>query len=169
MGADYTKVHATQLADAINAAFDETHGLKGGKKKRRPHKRQEEKDQTAYVQYLEAVLPKGWIVHHSRNGGRSKGENGRAKAMGAKAGFPDLMILGQRIIVPPRGLLADMLVPAVYLIEVKTQAKGSALSSDQRKLHNALQALGFPVGVIRSLDELRALLNEWNIPTREVR
>lgn len=131
-------------------------------------RRQEEEilQKGSIVPYLELALPRDWLIHHSRNGGMSKGENGKAKAMGAKAGFPDLIIMGTRKVRLEGGL--ETVVPWVYLIEVKTEDKSSQLSSEQRKIHRHLGDLGFSVGVARNIDDVAALLAEWQVPTRRV-
>lgn len=117
----------------------------------------EETIHKAIVNYLRFILPHGWIVQHTRNGGMSKGENGRAKGMGAIVGWPDLAIYGQ----------TEEAEPTVYFLEVKTP-RGVA-TSEQRKLHDKLRDIGFPVAVVRSLDDVRAKIAEWGLPSREVR
>lgn len=58
-------------------------------------KRPEENLHRACVQYLQAALPKPWLVWHTPNGGgRSKAEAGILKAMGVLAGMPDLFVMG---------------------------------------------------------------------------
>lgn len=113
------------------------------------------------LNYLESTLPDEFVVHHSRNGGRSKGENGRAKGLGTKKGFPDLLILGS----DDFGGLVRLDVPTGWLMEVKVPGKGP--DSDQRKLHKKLKALGFKVGVVRSIDDARQLVIEWGLPSTD--
>jgi hypothetical protein len=110
--------------------------------------RPEEALHRSIVQYLAVALPAGWIFHHSRNGGMSKAENGRAKAMGAMAGFPDLVMFG------PHAFTA--------FIEIKTAS--GRLSPEQRGVHDMLRSMGFPVGIARSLEDVDDLLEEWRVP-----
>ena len=121
-------------------------------------RREEEQIQIAIVGYLRAVLPHDWIVHHSRNGGMSKGENGRAKAMGAVAGWPDIEIAGRE----RYGVLS---IPALFFLEVKTET--GKLNLKQKKLHPRLRQLGFKVAVVRSIDDVRDALIAWRIPRLE--
>lgn len=109
--------------------------------------------------YLEWSLPGDWLVHHSRNGGMSKGENGRAKGLGTKKGFPDLLILGNQDV----GTLTTNVIATGWLIEVK--AEDGSLDSDQRKMHKRLRALGWKVGVARSIEDARSLVIEWGLPS----
>lgn len=122
-------------------------------------KREEFHIHVAIVCYLRAVLPADWLVHHSRNGGMSKSENSRAKSMGALAGWPDIEIAG-------RETYGGLTVPATYYIEVK--APGGYTSSEQRKIHSSLSRLGCKVGIARSVDDVRSLIREWHLPSREV-
>lgn len=111
--------------------------------------------------YLEATLPDGWVVHHSRNGGLSKGENGRAKALGCKKGYPDLVIHGEMDI----GFVKPCIVPITGFIEVKDD--DSVVSSKQRELHAKFRKLGFPVAVCRSIDDAREFVRQQGWPSRD--
>lgn len=75
------------------------------------------------------------LVHHARNGGASKSENGRAKAMGVVAGWPDLEV------PTPDG---------VVFIELKTRT--GRVSPKQAAVHEGLRGLGYTVHVCRSVD-----------------
>lgn len=110
----------------------------------------------AIKNYLEATLPHGWIVHHVRNEGMSKAENGRAKALGAKKGWPDLEIMGQH----------EDGRPGVWFIEVK--APGNYATQEQRELHDRLEDLGFKVGIARSIDDAQRLVLAWDLPTLDI-
>jgi len=97
------------------------------------------------------ALPAGCIVHHSANEGVRGGKRGmidgaRRKAMGQVAGWPDITILA------PSG---------AFFIEVK--AEGGRLSPSQKELHDRMRALGFEVGVARSIDDAREMLDEWGV------
>jgi hypothetical protein len=106
------------------------------------------------------MLPHGWIVHHSPNQGhgRSAKQGGILKAMGTQAGFPDLVILGP----------AYAPGSPVYFVEVKDPAKGHDLSNAQEDFHDALMDLGYLVGTVTSIDEMRLLARKWGLPIREV-
>lgn len=102
----------------------------------------------AIANYLAIALPAGYAFHHSRNGGMSRAENGRAKAMGAMAGFPDLVLFG------PHAWTA--------FVEIKTST--GRLSPEQRGVHDMLRSMGFRVGIARSIEDVDDLLEEWGVP-----
>lgn len=131
------------------------------RKRARPVRR-EEPVHISIKNYLEATLPRGWLVHHSRNGGLSKGENGRARALGCKRGYPDLIIHGTKDI----GFPMPCVVPWSWLIEVKDE--DGVVEPHQRDLHELLRALGFEVGVARSIDDARALVRDWGLPSNDL-
>jgi hypothetical protein len=118
--------------------------------------RREAPIQRAIVQYLRQVMP-GAIVHHSRNEINKRGaaiarELADAKAAGAVAGFPDIIVLPQAHVGP-------------MLFEVK--AEGGYSSRVQKDLHAKLNALGYRVAVVRSIDDVRERLAEWAVWTSD--
>lgn len=113
-------------------------------------KRPEQELQKATATLLDTVLPGDAVWFHSPNGGRrSKAEAGIFKAMGVKAGVPDIVIVWNR---------------QVYMIELKGP-KGS-LSDAQKALHPRLRDAGAFVQVAASLDEVQGYLDAWQIPTK---
>jgi hypothetical protein len=113
--------------------------------------------QRAIVDYLRTALPADCVVHHCRNeinkrGGHIARELAEAKRLGAVAGFPDLIVLT---------------APGALFFEVK--AEGSYASKAQKDMHERLGALGFPVAVVRSVDDVREWLAEWGVVTVETR
>jgi hypothetical protein len=118
--------------------------------------RREAPIQRAIVQYLRAVLP-GAIIHHARGeiNKRGKGiaiELAQAKANGALAGFPDLVVLPFAHIGP-------------CFFEVK--AEGNYATPAQKALHAQLEALGYRIAVVRSIDDVRERLAGWGIWTKD--
>lgn len=108
------------------------------------------------VQWLRAQFPK-YIIHHCANEGNRGGVKGirdgaRKKAMGQVAGFPDVVMLGWAKIGP-------------VFFEVKT-AKGYP-STTQKALHAQLAHLGYRVAVVRSIEDVKAALNQWVIGAAE--
>lgn len=131
------------------------------KKKRSFHLRSPERSiHIAIVRYLESVLPPSFIVHHSRNGGMSKAENGKAKAMGAKAGWPDIVILGEWSVGPHDR------IPAIWFLEVKD--KNGVLTESQKKFIQKTDRLSIPLRVVRSIDDARQALIDWSIQNRDL-
>jgi hypothetical protein len=112
--------------------------------------------QVSIVQYARAVLPHGWIVKHTANKPRSKFQGAREKRMGAKAGWPDVDIIGP----------ADF-PPCLWLLEVKPEH--GRLSEEQAACHDQLKDLGHNVRVVRSIDDVRRAFRDWNLPTCDVR
>lgn len=108
------------------------------------------------LQWLRTVLPDA-IVHHSANEGVRGGFKGirdgaNKKAMGQVAGFPDLLVLPWSHIGP-------------MLFEVK--AAGNYADTAQKAIHARLEALGYRVAVVRSIDDARAALQAWGVATKE--
>lgn len=111
--------------------------------------------QSAIVDYLRSVLPAECVVHHCRNeinkrGGHIARELAEAKRLGAVAGFPDLIVLT---------------APGALFFEVK--AEGGYPSKSQKEMHARLAALGFPVAVVRSVDDVRESLAAWGVETKD--
>jgi hypothetical protein len=111
--------------------------------------------QRAIVQGLRLLLPHGWQVVAVPNKPRSRISGAQEKAMGARAGFPDLMVLGQ---------LYSVQRPAAWFLEVKKD--GGRLSTAQREFHDRLKDLGFGVAVVRSLDDAIEAGHSWSWPLR---
>ena len=107
--------------------------------------------QRAIVHTLRIVLPRDAIIHHSANsiglsGALIQRQIAHNEAMGTVKGFPDLLC-----ILP--------VIPAVCGFEIK--APGNYPDKDQRGLHAAMQALGVPVAVVRSVAAVDAALGAW--------
>lgn len=122
----------------------------------------EEAIQKAIVDYLRKTLPHGWIVFHARNGGKSKGENGRAKAMGTIAGWPDLSILGRFYESE-----ADS-VGAPFLCFLEVKAPSGSLSPEQREIHRQLLDIGYRTFVVRSIDDVQKVAWNLNLPVNDI-
>lgn len=114
--------------------------------------------QIAIVNYLRTVLPHGWIVKATANKPRSAALGALEKRMGTIAGWPDLEILG-------RGGAMDR--PMSYFFEVKAPARYP--TRVQREIHDKLMDAGFPVAVVRSIDDVRRYARQWGLPIRDAR
>ena len=120
---------------------------------RRPSVRRHDEDdlQMAVVQFLELALPASAIYFAVPNGGlRSKRVASRLKAMGVRAGVPDLVVLwlGQWI-----------------FIELKPPT-GGFLSKAQRETIPLLERAGAAVLVCRSVGEVEGGLRGSGLPLR---
>lgn len=101
--------------------------------------------------WLHVVAP-DLIWWHTPNGGARDARVGSVlKRMGALAGVPDLAFL-----LPDRRVL---------WVEVKTPT--GRLTPEQRALHPRMSDAGHPVLIARSIDDLRAILSDHGIRTRE--
>jgi hypothetical protein len=108
--------------------------------------------QAGVVEWIRACAPQV-IVFAVPNGGlRSKSEAGRMKWTGTLAGIPDLCILA------PGGI--------ARFIEIK--GPGGTLSEEQKSMILALAKRGAPCAVVTSIDDARAVFEQWGIQTREV-
>ena len=116
--------------------------------------RPEEKLQRAAVQYLKLTLPSPWIFFAVPNGGaRSKAEAGIFKALGVKAGVPDLIVFGPEA--------------RVICIEFKAPKPAKAsLSPAQKDTIAALGELGVPTLIVRRLDEAERALRALGVPLK---
>ncbi len=107
----------------------------------------EEIAQRDVVLFLGVALPPDVFYWHCPNGGFSKGQNGRNKAMGVKAGMPDLhFILGWN---------------ELAFIEMK--ALKGVLSDDQRAFRDLCQARGIKWALCRSVEDVEATLRGWGV------
>lgn len=88
------------------------------------------------------------LLHHSPNGGfRNSREAGRFKAMGTRAGFPDLVLL-----VPRNGYHA-------LFVEMKTRA--GCQTEFQKRYQSALEKEGYLYIICRSVEEFIRCVSEY--------
>lgn len=99
--------------------------------------------------YLEYALPwdAWWTTIPAGGGGRVRGAG--LKAMGYKAGTPDLIIVHEG-----RALWIELKAP-----------KGR-LSDAQADCHVMLDHAGSKVALCRSVEEIEATLRKWNVPVK---
>ena len=104
----------------------------------------------AIVAHLRARLPAGWLYWHTPNGGRrGRVEGAIFKALGVRAGIPDLFVYGEG---------------RLYGIEVK--APGGSLTPAQHETIDALVKQGCPVIVAKSADFAMDGLKALGVPLR---
>jgi hypothetical protein len=115
-------------------------------------RRPEELLQRSVVDLLRLYEARGSLTFtHCPNGGRrSKAEAGAFKAMGVRAGVPDLLIW-----TPGGGHFA---------IELKA-GRRAVLSDAQVVWHSTLESLGHRVYVCRSIDDVEYCLRMESIPS----
>lgn len=111
--------------------------------------------QKAIVHALRVALPPSWVCIHVPNGGlRTKAEASIFKGMGVQPGVPDLILFGE----------TEGWGASTFFVEVKADA--GRLTSAQVAMHERLRDLGFPVAVVRSLDDVSTACKQWRIPLR---
>ena len=115
--------------------------------------------QTAIAKYLRAVLkPPVWftsIAHGVRlddNADIAWLRGAQAQGRGTKSGVPDMLIID---------------AGRAYWGEVKSMT--GSLSDAQHETITAIKRARCPVAIWRSIDDVKASLAEWGIPTREAR
>ncbi|MCM1093748.1 MAG: VRR-NUC domain-containing protein [Lachnospiraceae bacterium] len=109
----------------------------------------EENTQIDCVTWFRLQYPKLFpFLHHSPNGGkRNAREGARFKAMGTKAGFPDIAIY-----IPASGYHG-------LFIEMKT-SKGRQTDT-QKEWQELLSQQGYKYEVCRGFDEFRHIVNKY--------
>lgn len=111
----------------------------------------EDATQKAIVDFLRAVLPKTHRAFAIPNGARRTASGRAANAVpGLTPGVDDLAIVG---------------CGRIWFVEVKS--KRGRVSEAQEAWHAWCAANGTPYVVARSVDDVRAALAHWGIPTRE--
>lgn len=114
-------------------------------------KRPEEQIQRAVVQHLKIRSMPGVFYFHPANGGRrTKAEAGIFKAMGVRAGVPDLIFFYRS---------------QIFGLELKA-AKGK-LTPIQTQTINDMETAGARTAVANSLDEALITLECWGILRRD--
>lgn len=103
----------------------------------------------ACAQYLAKVLKPDvvWTTFPAGGGGKARG--GMLKALGLKAGWPDIQIIREG---------------RYYGVELK--AIEGSLSKAQRDVHEQIKLAGGYVSVCRSVNDLERQIVDWRIPNR---
>lgn len=117
-------------------------------------KHEEDNLQMACVRWFNLQFPGiAKLLHHSPNGGRRNArEAARFKAMGTRAGFPDLILLLAR---PPYNYLA---------IELKT-ATGRQAGS-QKDFQRLMTDHGGRYEVVRTFDDFKRIVEDYIQPRK---
>ena len=113
----------------------------------------EQRIQREIVQYLHLVLPDPpdgpvWTAVNPVPA-KSRAAAGKSKAMGLRAGWPDLMFVWRT---------------RALFVEVK--APGGRAPQYQRAVHAELEAVGAAVRIVRGVEEMQAVLREAGVPLR---
>ena len=113
--------------------------------------RPEEVLQKAVAQYLDIALPEDAVWWHTPNqrGTRSRFENALLKALGVRAGFPDIAVLWGG---------------TLHLIELKS--KTGSLTPAQKALIPRLRTAGALVKVCRTPEQVETILSLWGVPLK---
>jgi hypothetical protein len=112
--------------------------------------RPEQAFQIALCRYLDVALPPDAVYFAIPNGfKRTKAEAGIAKAMGQKAGMPDLMVLWKS-----------------FAIGIECKAASGSLNKAQRECAADLYDAGIPVFIVRTIEEATAALKQSGVPLK---
>lgn len=115
-------------------------------------KRPESMLQVSVIAYLRTVLPKTVRAYSSQSGMvTSKASAGRAKAEGMTAGVPDITFVRQ----------------GGHIAYIELKADKGRLSPAQVEWLDWCAEMQIPAAICRSLDDVKAMLFAWGIPTRE--
>lgn len=111
----------------------------------------EESIQTSCVRWFGYQYPHfALLLHHSPNGGfRNTREAARFKAMGTRAGFPDLVLF-----LPRQGYHA-------LFVEMKTEEKTSRQQPTQKAWQEAVERHGYKYAICRSLDDFIDTIEQY--------
>ncbi|WP_404292121.1 hypothetical protein ACD578_07800 [Microvirga sp. RSM25] len=103
------------------------------------------------VTFLGRFIADGWEFTHPATGEhRDKRTAAKLKAMGAKPGWSDL------VLISPAGLF--------HGLEFKRQGTGR-LSAEQKAFRNRAQARGWPIAVVATIDGAIAVFSHWGCLT----
>jgi hypothetical protein len=116
----------------------------------RTRRRVEDSIHRSIVHWLRAVLPAAEVLHVP-NAPRSAVAGARLKGLGLRAGAPDLLLM----------------LPGGQGLWIEVKAPKGRLSPAQHAFADRCQALGWPVVVARSIDDVRSALDASQIKTRE--
>jgi hypothetical protein len=110
----------------------------------------EDRIQISILDYLEAVAPHVLFFAVPNEGKRSYMVARRHKLLGMVAGVPDLVLTYEG---------------RAYFLEVKSAV--GRLRPAQKLFIEAAHKAGAKCAVVRSIEDVRAALGAWGIPTRE--
>lgn len=120
------------------------------KPRKRSIRREEQALQISFVRSLPLLLTHQTVFFHVPNGGfRTYAEAGIFKAMGVKAGIPDLVFIHD-----------------ARAVGLEFKLEGTKLSDDQVDMHAALALAGMRIATVRSVQEAIDALIEFDIPLR---
>ena len=137
--------------------------IAAARKKGRQIQRPEQALHLAVAEFLDAVLLPPALWKHVPNGGkRSKIEAGIMKAMGVRAGWPDIEIIWP-VAVDSGGVQWT----ALAALEIELKADDGDLSPAQEKMHKLLWGASIPVVICRSIEEVSAALIKYDVPCRQ--
>lgn len=107
--------------------------------------------QAACIAFVRAVAPDCLVFAVPNGGLRSKSEASRMRWTGTLAGVPDMILLA----------------PGARAIFIEVKADKGRLSPEQSEVIEWIERLGFSCWIVRSVDDMRAVLQRHQIKTRE--
>lgn len=116
---------------------------------------EEENTQIQCVRWFNLAYPRlALLLHHSPNGGRRTiREAARFKAMGTRAGYPDIQLNFPNARF--HGLFIEM------------KSKIGQQSQHQKRMQQALQWAGYDYQIARSFDDFRSIITKYLAPNEK--
>jgi len=120
----------------------------------------------AIARYLDAALlpPAQWTTMAVGHGLLTEGETSRLVRIGVKSGWPDLVIVWNRLIFGFEIKTRTGRLSKTRVVKTKRGALREVVGQEER--FRMLERAGMRVTVVRSLDEMIFALNELGIPHR---
>lgn len=125
---------------------------------RRRHRLDEDALQRAVVQWLTLAKPRCLWFHVPNGGARDAITGARLKAMGVRAGVPDLVFIWKG----GAGFI-ELKRPEDRCLLAELSRPEGRLSASQRAFRDECAGLGVPYVVAMSLDEVVRALKEWGL------
>jgi len=122
----------------------------------------EEQIHLAIAQYLDTVIkrPSRWHtveVSNQASGWQAINRQKKLKAKGVRTGFPDITIFWRSLYAK------DVCEGQLNLIFLEVKSAKGKLSEKQEALHEELKEDGHYVFVVRSVDDVKLILNELGV------
>lgn len=126
-------------------------------------KRPEEALQLAVVEWLalELAPPAVFWATINQRGTRRPWEQRLLRALGLRAGVPDLWVLADGLL-----LGVELKAPAPLLKSGRPSRAQPRLGEGQKEFLPQLEAAGAKIEICRSLEEVRSALMRWSVPLR---
>lgn len=114
--------------------------------------------QRSVVQFLDRALPHGWRYWHNHQNAPSLAAQKRLKALGVKAGVPDLFVCGR--------LAENDNSPGISLFAFELKSPKGRTTIEQEDWLHWFTHIGAVSAVARSIDDVEQTLKVAGVPLR---